>query len=150
MKKSISILFFVILFISQTINTKAVVRTDVMTENNFLMEKFGTVDVDTFANMSLKEVAAKTGKKLKLRDKIVLKLAQKQIKKNLKKGKPINAEEIYTTSDKRFNLGGFLLGFFFSLLGVLVALLFGKNAVRSALLGTLCGLIVVLIAVLAG
>ena len=103
------------------------------------------LDTEAFLALTPKALAKQTGKKLKLRDRIVLRIAQVQVKRQLKKGKSVNISEDYAAANRRFNIGGFLLGFFFSLVGVLIAILFGRNAVRSALLGALISLIIWLI-----
>ena len=73
-----------------------------------------------------------TGKKMKLSQKISLKLAQWKIKRMLKKGKTVDLVAMTTkkgidTSD--FNIAGFLLGFFLSLIGVLIAYLLNDEAI---------------------
>ena len=145
MKKSFIFILFSLFFVFQSSTSYAVIAVKDAPQRQFLQENFGVSNVEAFVNMTPKEIAAARGKQLKLRDKIVLKLAQKKIKKHLKKGTSVDVEEIYETADKSFNIGGFLLGFFLSIIGVLIALLFGKNAFRSSLIGLLCGAIVALI-----
>ncbi len=101
-----------------------------------------------FLKLTPKDLHSRTGKRVTLKERIVLKLVQKRAKKSLTQGMRFNLAEAKATADGNFNLGGFLLGFFFSLIGVLIAILFGRNAVRSALIGALCGLLVAAIAVL--
>lgn len=103
------------------------------------------LDPNQFLNLRSADLKHIRKGRVTLKDKIVLKLAQKAVKKQLKKGTSFELEALYAKANNNFNIGGFLLGFFFSIIGVLVAILFGKNAVRSALLGALCGLLVVLI-----
>jgi len=103
------------------------------------------MDAEKFLALDAKGLSQKLGRKAKLRDKIVLKIVQRKVKRQLKKGEQVNIAEEFIASDRSFNIGGFLLGFFFSLIGVLIAILFGRNAVRSALLGFLVGLIVALL-----
>lgn len=76
----------------------------------------------------------------------MVKITQKTIKRELRKGIKSDLDDSYRDNNRRFSVGGFLLGFFFSLIGCLIAILFGANAFRSSLLGLLCGIIVVLIA----
>lgn len=139
---------FLLLFQVQTVQATPFVTNDA--QQQFLLENFGVTNADAFVNVSFKEVAEAKQKKLKLKEKVVLKLAQRQVKKQLKKSQKVDVEEIYESAERRFSIGGFLLGFFLGLIGVLIALLFGKNAVRSSLIGLLCWAIIVLIAVLAG
>jgi hypothetical protein len=103
------------------------------------------LDLNQFLNLRPQDLKHLNRGRVTLKDKIVLKLAQKSVKRQLKKGASIELDGVYAEANNNFNIGGFLLGFFFSIIGVLVAILFGKNAVRSALLGALCGLLVVLI-----
>ena len=93
------------------------------------------LDPNQFLNLRSADLKHFRKGRVTLQDKIVLKLAQKAVKKQLKKGTSFELEALYAKANNNFNIGGFLLGFFFSIIGVLVAILFGKNAVRSALLG---------------
>lgn len=98
---------------------------------------------EKFVQLSAKEFGTITNQKLGWKQKMVLKYTQHQIKKQLTRGESIgSAEEMYYNNSSRFSLGGFLLGFFLGLIGVLIAILFGRNAVRSALIGLLCLIIV--------
>ncbi len=101
---------------------------------------------EKFVRLSAREFGTLTNQNLGWKQKMVLKYTQHQVKKRLSKGESINSvEEMFYNNTSRFNLGGFLLGFFLGLVGVLIALLFGRNAVRSALIGCLCLIIVGLI-----
>jgi hypothetical protein len=106
----------------------------------------GLEDMDTqdFMRLNPRELK-KMGIELSLRDRLVLRQVQYQVHRKLKKGEAFDLEELYTLEDRRFSIGGFLLGFFFSLIGVLIAILFGRDAVRSALYGALTSLIIGLI-----
>jgi hypothetical protein len=93
---------------------------------------------------SVKDYQQMVGKKLSLKDKIVFHYAKRDL---LKKAKTTNQEtlaKVVADTGSGFNLGGFLLGFFFSIVGVLVALLFGRNVLRWAWRGFLAGLVLVL------
>ncbi|MCB0705467.1 MAG: hypothetical protein KDC34_09170 [Saprospiraceae bacterium] len=102
------------------------------------------LSVDEFLALSPRDIQEKTGKKVKLADRIALRLTQRQLKKN----KSLDFGAAYEDASGNFSIGGFLLGFFFGLIGVLIALLFGRNAVRSSLIGLLCFVIVWLILIL--
>ena len=106
----------------------------------------GLEDMDTqdFMRLTPRELK-KLGIKLSLRDRLVLRQVQYQVHRKLKKGEAFDLEELYDLEDRRFSIGGFLLGFFFSFIGVLIAILFGRDAVRSALYGMLVNLIIGLI-----
>lgn len=106
------------------------------------------MDAEAILALKPSDVQAQTGQKMKLADRVALRLTQHQVRRAMKKGESLDMGAYYEDARGNFSIGGFLLGFFFSLIGVLIAILFGGNAFRSALLGALCGLLVVLIAVL--
>ena len=108
-----------------------------------------TMDTETFLALSPKEIQEKTGQKLKFKDRMAIRLAQKQVRKAMKKGEATNLEEAFYAGRRGFSLGGFLLGFFLGPIGVLLAVLFGANAFRSSLIGLLCAIIVWAIVVFA-
>jgi hypothetical protein len=88
--------------------------------------------IQQFLKLTPQKYYELTGKKMKLSQKISLKLAQWKIKRMLKKGKTVDLVAMTTkkgieTSD--FNIAGFLLGFFLSLIGVLIAYLLGDEAI---------------------
>lgn len=116
-------------------------------QGSFLTQKFGVENIQEFLNLTSVEITQKTGRKPKLKERIVLKLAQRKIKKRINKGESFDIKADYQTATNSFNLGGFLLGFFIPLLGSLLALLFGWDAFKSSLLGLLCVTIVIVIAV---
>lgn len=140
-------LLLVLVFISYTAEA---VRPKVKVDPSATIAYKGieNMTIESFLDLNPKKIKEETGQKLKLKEKIVLKLVQRDIRKKVKKNEVVNFEEDYAAAKRNFNLGGFLLGFFFSLLGVLVALLFGKDAVRSAWKGFLVGLLVGLLIIL--
>jgi len=87
--------------------------------------------VQQFLKLTPQKYYELTGKKMKLSQKISLKLAQWKIKRMLKKGKTVDLmamrQKGIDTSD--FNIAGFLLGFFLSLIGVLIAYLLDDEAI---------------------
>lgn len=101
-----------------------------------------TIDLENltaeeFLQLSPKGIREATGKKLSLREKIVLRQVQYQVDRQLKRGETVQLDEMYKVADRKFNLGGFLLGLFLGPLGVLIAILFGRDAIRSSLYGLL-------------
>jgi len=116
-------------------------------QHSFLTQQFGVDNVQEFLDLTSAEISQKTGRKLKLKEKIILKLTQRKIKKRIKKGESFDIKADYQAATNSFNMGGFLLGFFIPLLGSLLALLFGWNAFKSSLLGLLCITIVIVIAI---
>lgn len=87
--------------------------------------------VQQFLKLTPQKYFELTGKKMKLSQKISLKLAQWKVKRMLKKGKTVDLmamrQKGIDTSD--FNIAGFLLGFFLSLIGVLIAYLIDDEAI---------------------
>lgn len=87
--------------------------------------------VQQFLKLTPEKYYELTGKKMKLSQKISLKLAQWKVKRMLKKGKTVDLmamrQKGIDTSD--FNIAGFLLGFFLSLIGVLIAYLIDDEAI---------------------
>jgi hypothetical protein len=88
--------------------------------------------IQQFLKLTPQKYYELTGKKMKLSQKISLKLAQWKIKRMLKKGKTVDLVAMTTkkgidTSD--FSIAGFLLGFFLSLIGVLIAYLIDDEAI---------------------
>jgi len=128
--------------------SEAVIKS-VNPQKSFLQEEFGVENIQDFLNLNLADIAKTTGKKLSLKDKVVLKLAQRKIKKKIKKGESFDVKTDYENASRNFNVGGFLLGFFIPVLGSLLAILFGGDAFRSSLLGLLCFIIVLIIIALA-
>ena len=108
----------------------------------FNMEALGPITVSEFLSISPKQYRGISGEKLKFKDRFLLKFAQKSLKRQLKNGDTISFED----ASYDFSVGGFLLGFFLGLLGVLIALLlFPNNVFRSSLLGLLCLIIALLV-----
>ena len=87
--------------------------------------------VQQFLKLTPEKYYQMTGKRMKLSQKVSLKLAQWKIKRMLKKGKTVDLmamrQKGIDTSD--FNIAGFLLGFFLSLIGVLIAYLLDDEAI---------------------
>ena len=101
---------------------------------------------ESFVKADFRTLETAIGQQLGFREKVVVKITQKAIGKELKKGKKSDLDDSYRDNNRRFSIGGFLLGFFLGLIGCLIAILFGGNAFRSSLLGLLCWIIVVIIA----
>lgn len=77
------------------------------------------------SHMKIKEVEAMTGKKMKLADKVGFKIAQKNLANSINDDGTINSKQLSKMAKKAdgggFHLGGFALGFFLGLIGVLLA-----------------------------
>ena len=104
------------------------------------------VDANAFLDLKIKDIKKAVDKKVTLKDRIVFNITKFKVAKELRKNSEFNnADTYYKVARGSFNLGGFLLGFFLPIIGNLIALLFGRNAFRSSLIGTLTAIIAGLI-----
>jgi len=105
------------------------------------------------ATMKIKEVEQMTGKKMKFKDRIAFKVAQKQVRDNIAPDGTFDTKNLKKAFAKQqkggetgFHFGGFALGFFLGLIGVLIAYLinddFKSNRTKWAWIGV--GVVVVL------
>ncbi|MCB0601041.1 MAG: hypothetical protein KDC28_07435 [Saprospiraceae bacterium] len=139
---SIAFLLFVLLlpYSSLAVNSRRFVPPTALEQ--YALDPSLNISVAQFADLSIKDLQNMSHRKLRLEDKLAFKLTQRAIKKKIKEGKAYNFDD---APNYRFNIGGFLLGFFLGIVGVLLALLFGRNAFRSSLIGLLCWVIILLI-----
>lgn len=109
------------------------------------------------SRISIKDFETITGKRLKLIDKIGFKLGQKKLRTAIQPDGTIKSKAIKKYANKMaadgetgFHLGGFALGFFVGLIGVLIAYLinddYKRNRVKWAWIGW--GIFVVLYVIL--
>jgi hypothetical protein len=108
-----------------------------------------TADIQ-LKNFTTKDYQVLIGKKLTLRDKLVFHFAKQELMKTHKTVDQETLHKAVSGIGSDFNLGGFLLGFLLSFIGVLIALLFGGDVLRWAWKGFLIGLLVGLIGWLLG
>ena len=78
------------------------------------------------SHMKVREVEALTGKKMKLADKVGFKVAQRQLANSINDDGSIDSKQLSKMAKKAeggggFHIGGFALGFFLGLIGVLLA-----------------------------
>jgi hypothetical protein len=121
-------------------NTSSVTNPDPLNE----------ILIKQFLSLTPKKYYELTGKKMKLSQKISLKLAQHKVKRMIKKGKPVDLVSMkkeLDTSD--FHLVGFVLGLILSLIGVLLAYLVDdESMIKWAWIGASIGAIIFLLAIL--
>ena len=108
------------------------------------------------SQISMKEFATITGKKLKFVDKVALKLAQRDLRKSINEDGTINSKRLekslkkFADGESGFHIGGFALGFLLGLIGVLIAYLIKddkkSNRVKWAWLGLAAWVVILLIA----
>lgn len=86
-----------------------------------------TINLQKLSTISLKEFEDLSGKKMKLADKIVFKIAQRKLRHSINEDGTINNKRLAEAYTKGFfdahdfHLGGFLLGFLLSFIGVIIA-----------------------------
>jgi len=107
-----------------------------------------SLTVTQIANMGRKEIEQVIGRKLTLKERGGLILGKHRINHLVKKG--MDAEQIEAAlamGDFDFNIWGFLLGFFLSLLGILIAwIIFGSSGLKSSVFGALFNALLVWLA----
>ena len=84
------------------------------------------------SQISIKEVQSLTGKKMKLIDRVTFKAAQRELRQTINPDGTINSKKMSKQLKKAdvtagFHLGGFALGFFLSIIGVLIAYLINDD-----------------------
>ena len=104
--------------------------------------------------ISVKQYQLIAGKKLKLSEKIAFKISQKKLRNMISEDGTVSSKKFEHASKKgffdahEFNIGGFLLGFFLSLTGVLISYFINDDAkedrVYWAWRGFVAGLVIFL------
>ncbi len=114
----------------------------------------GQLDAKTFLSLTPAKVQEMTGTKMTLGQKISLKMAQMEVKKQLKKGQGVNMFEMGKKAATGINGLWLILGLLLGLIGVLIAYLTRKgsddNRVKSAWIGWGIWVVIWLILLLAG
>jgi len=108
---------------------------------------FNELSAQDFLEIEVKDLKEITGKRVRLRDRYALAMTKRLVKKQLKKGEEVNISEEFKENKNGFSVVGFLLGFFLSFLGALIAWIFFKDGLKSALLGMLCSALIVILSV---
>jgi|SRR5690606_53446 len=122
-----------------------------MAEEPVVKENQFSLTVKEFLELSPKKFETLTGKKMKLSQKISLKLGQAKIKKAIKKGSitDVNAVMSKGVLFDDFNLLGFILGFLLGPIGVLIAYVVDdSNLIKWAWLGFGTWALILLIAII--
>lgn len=140
-----SLIFFAILFCLPLSAIKPANNGQQVDDNILLITK--NMSVEEILNSSNKEIQHKISSKLSFKEKVFLFTHKGKLHKAVKKGmSEEEAKSMMEHSSKEFSLFAFLLGFFLSLIGVLIAYIFMKNSkARSAWIGVLTSLLVGLI-----
>ena len=100
------------------------------------------VTVEALLKMNSREFAEVIGHKLSLKEKIVFRIAQRELRKDMKReglesDATLDVQEMMAEGEKSFYFGGFILGLLLGLIGVLIAYLMKKDKafIRSAWIG---------------
>jgi hypothetical protein len=122
-----AICFFSLSFASSTIEPKPSLRADQVL---LPLGKGGqTISLEQLSWIKIKDFEKITGKKMKFFEKISFRIAQKQLRNSINRDGTINNKKIKKLFAKGgegasgFHAGGFALGLFLSLIGVLIAYL---------------------------
>lgn len=137
MRKLIIVLFAVVFSISS--NASGIISVPVDATDNAKAGKSSTVemlaqiDAKTFIALTPAKFSELTGKKMTFAEKVSLKIVQREVKKELKKGRDVNMAEVAKrAAGGSFNWGAAALGFFLGLIGVLIVYLAFKNDKETA------------------
>jgi len=150
MKLKIFLLFFLVhLFIfPNAVQAFVHLTPDRPSANAGHINGYPALSIDDLVHLNTKELRKKTGRKLKLRERIGLFILKKEIKRARKKGKT-DTEIIQQLNEPR-NTGKetafFILGFLLGLLGILIALIASKSYARFAFYGFLARLGIIVLA----
>jgi hypothetical protein len=111
------------------------------------------------SQVKVKEFEILSGQKMKFTDKVGFKLAQRELRNSINNDGTLNGKKLNKLANKMaagtgdFNIGGFALGFFLGIIGVLIAYIISddKKAVRTkwAWIGFGIALIIYLLVLLA-
>jgi len=147
MKKSLLLLIATALFSVSFGTTTTEIRPTINANNIFLpVGKTGyKISLMELSSISLKDFEILTNRKMKLFDRIAFKTGQKKLRKSIEEDGTIKKKimqkffQKYYGGETGFHAGGFVLGFFLLIVGVLIAYLinddYKKNRVKWAWLG---------------
>lgn len=111
---------------------------------------YSMLDAKTFLALTPAKVKEITGKKMSFGEKVSLKVAQHEVKKQLKKGKEVDMAAMAQKAASGISALWLILGLLLGVIGVLIALLTKKgaddNRVKSSLIGWGIWIVIVLIA----
>lgn len=142
-----AILSLAVLFSTQLSAIQPVNKTEKTPVDN-ISTMLDQMSVDEILQSSNKDIQKNISSKLSLRDKVFLFTHKGKLHKAKQAGKSeAEMKSMMEHSDKQFSFIAFLLGFFLSLIGVLIAYIFMKNSkAKSSWYGLLTSAIIGLIA----
>jgi hypothetical protein len=113
------------------------------------------ISLQQLATIQPARLATLTGKKMSVADRVGFWLAQRKLRHSINADGTVNSEKLatmYRAEGGGFHLGGFALGFFLGLIGVLIAYLIKDDKKRSrtkwAWIGWLIGFVLVLLLII--
>ena len=117
-----------------------------------------TISLDELSKIKVKDLQLLTGHKMDFFDRLSFKTAQRKVRNMINLDGTINTKKIEKFTKHRggetgFHLGGFALGFFVGLIGVLIAYLinddYKRNRVKWAWIGCALALVINIILIVA-
>ena len=152
--KRIATLLLALVFSLSVVNAGMIVvpksTEPVKTETASPADVLSKMDPKTFLSLTPAKIQEMTGKKMTFKQKLGLKLAQRDVKKQLKQGKEVNMADMAKRADGGISVLWLILGLLLGVIGVLIALLTKKgkddNRVKSSLIGWGIWIAIVLIA----
>jgi hypothetical protein len=145
------LLAFSCIFFSSTVVNAGLIYVPVSTENSkkefvTFYDAIQKMDAKTFLSLRPLKVKEITGKRMSIKEKVVLKLAQREVKKKIKKDKGFHVNEVMLNANGTFDWGAYLLGVFLLLIGVIIVYVTNwedpQVARKSAWRGLLTGLLI--------
>jgi hypothetical protein len=117
---------------TSNVETKESVKEEVNAKLDVNPVFTNAMSVKTFLSLSPKDIYAGTGKKLSFKEKMGLKIAQKELKTKVKENQIdentiVDLDKQMGYGESSFNIGGFLLGFILGLIGVGLAHIFSDD-----------------------
>jgi hypothetical protein len=153
MKKFILLPLLLTILASATfIPKKESLPTAVTATNENEFNEISNITFNDFLKLTPSTIKEITGEKLNTKERLVLSLMQKEIKRGIRKNEisgdtSVDFNQYFEEGISRFNFGGFVLGLLLGLIGVLFAHIFSTNKDfrRSAWQGWGVWLIILLI-----
>jgi|GEM_PF-2562219 hypothetical protein len=101
-------------------------------------------DAISFLNLTPKQYYEMTGERMKLKERIALRMAQRELRKSIRQGKRLESFQNGNLKSGKFNIFWFLLGLITIPIGIILAFTVTKDpgARKSALYGAAIGLVV--------
>lgn len=128
--------FFAITICMVLLTSSVPIRKSELTPNEKVLNKSlvapAKMTLEQFVKMSYKDFAILKGKKMTIKEKLVLKFTQRQLKKEIIAGhvsKDYELDALNHMNEElpKFNIGGFVLGFLLGLIGVGLAYIFSND-----------------------